>query len=509
MTGERTANSKRNIIFGVLQVMFNQILPFITRTIFIYRLGVEYLGLNSLFTSILGILSLMELGFGSAIVFSMYKPVADGDTDLICAYLEYYKKIYRWIGLTILGIGLLLMPFLKLLIRDPTIPGDLNLHVCYLLYLGNSVISYLLFGYMTAIPTAYQRQDLLSKIGIGTSVLKCVVQSVILLLSINYYIYLIVMPVMTVVQNLATAYVVKKRYPIIECRGTLSQEQRAELNKQVRGLIVNNLTNVSRNSIDSLCISMFIGLTVTGMYSNYLFIMSAVLSCTVVLGHSMTPSVGNSLATESKEKNYADLRIFDFLYMAIVGWATVSMLCLYQPFIGFWAGEGMQLEVPVAVGMSLYFYVLDSGAINWAYVMGAGLWYECRFIMIGESIANIVLNIVLCKYMGVTGIVLATIISVFATNCVFVPKMLFNGFFKNGKLKEYWIDHLLYTTTMLLTAAISWLACENLLPGTGIGVLIRRGLICTFISLAVFWLLWHKSERYGKAVSWIKKMIRA
>ena len=146
----------------------------------------------------------------------------------------------------------------------------------------------------------------------------------------------------------------------------------------------------------------------TGMYSNYLFIMSAVLSCTVVLGRSMTPSVGNSLATESKEKNYADLRLFDFLYMAIVGWATVCMLCLYQPFIGFWAGEGMQLDVLVAIGMSLYFYVLDSGAINWAYVMGAGLWYECRFIMIGESIANIVLNIALCRFMGVTGIVLAT-----------------------------------------------------------------------------------------------------
>ena len=464
MEGEgSTVNSKRNIIYGLIQVVIKQILPFIVRTILIYHFGVEYLGLNSLFISILSVLSLMELGFGSAIVYSMYKPVANGDVSQICAYLTYYRKIYRFVGLAVLGIGLLLMPFLKYLVQDPTLPGNLNIYFCYLIFLGNSVISYLLFGYMTAIPTAYQRQDLLSRIDIGIAVLKCALQSVILLTSNNFYLYLIAGPLITIIHNLTNAYVVRKRYPEITCRGNINSNQRKDLNKKVYGLLVNKLTNVSRNGIDSLCISAFIGLSMTGIYNNYLFIMTGILACTVVIGHSMTPSVGNSIATENREKNYNDLRLFDFLYMAITGWATVCMLCLYQPFIRLWVGESMLLDMPVMIGICLYFYILDSGQIDWVYVMGAGLWYECRFVMIGEAVANIVLNVILCKTMGVVGIILATVISVFATNYVFVPKVVFKEYFKNGKLKEYWKDHAEYTITMLITAGLSWFICERFL----------------------------------------------
>ena len=128
--------------------------------------------------------------------------------------------------------------------------------------------------------------------------------------------------------------------------------------------------------------------------------------------------------------------------------------------------------------------------------------------MIGEAVANVVLNVVLCKVLGVFGIILATIISVFLTNCLFCPQLIFKLYFKNGKLKEYWLDHIYYTLTMILTAGISWLACEKLLPGASIGVLIGRGLVCTAVSIILFWLLWHRSKRYDKAVTWLKKMIK-
>ena len=132
----RTINTKRNILFGFLQIIVSQGLPFIVRTILIYRFGVEYLGLNSLFSSILSVLSLMELGFGTAVVFSLYKPVAENDTEKICAYLAFYRKIYRIIGISILVVGLVLMPFLDKLIRESAVPGDLNLYVCYLIFLS-------------------------------------------------------------------------------------------------------------------------------------------------------------------------------------------------------------------------------------------------------------------------------------------------------------------------------------------------------------------------------------
>jgi Na+-driven multidrug efflux pump len=135
----RIANVRRNIIYGFLQIGVSQVFPFIVRTVLIYRLGVEYLGLNSLFSSILSVLSLMELGFGTAVVYSLYKPVAEGDVSQISAYLKYYRKIYRFVGLAILAVGLLVMPFLNVLVKDLSLPGGLNLYVCYLIFLSNTV----------------------------------------------------------------------------------------------------------------------------------------------------------------------------------------------------------------------------------------------------------------------------------------------------------------------------------------------------------------------------------
>ncbi|SFG27498.1 lipopolysaccharide biosynthesis protein [Oribacterium sp. WCC10] len=512
---ERTANTRRNIVYGFLQVLTSLVLPFIVRTIIIYRFGVDYLGLNSLFTSIISVLSLMELGFGSAVVYSMYKPVAEGDNELVCAYLAYFKIIYRFIGLSIMGVGLLLVPFLSRLIRDPSLPEGLNLYSTYLIFLANSVISYLLFGYVTVIPTAFQRQDVLSRIQTVMTVAKCIIQSAVLLCSKNFYLYFFAMPLVTVIQNLLTAYIVRERYPEIECRGEINEEQKTDLKEKVKGLLINRLTNASRNSIDSMCISAFIGLAMTGMYNNYLFIMTGILSCTVVIMTSMTPSVGNSIVTESKEKNYNDLRQFDFMYMGIVTWATVCMLCLYQPFIITWIGNGMVLRI--AVGMSLYFFVLNSGSINWVYLSAAGLWYETRWCMIGELVGNIVLNVILCKVMGIYGIVLATIVTVSATNLFFYPRVVFTKYFKNGKLKEFWLDHAAYTFAMILTAGLSWILCAIALPigmlrskliGSCLICLIGRLIIATLMFVAVLWVVWHKSERYRIAMVWMKKLVR-
>lgn len=514
--GGRTVNAKRNIIYGLFQVVVSRVLPFITRTILIYRFGVDYLGLNSLFASILSVLSLMELGFGTAVVYSMYKPAAEGDTDQICAWLSYYRRIYRVIGFAVLAAGLLMMPFLRGLVHDPALPGGLNLYVCYLIFLCDTVISYLLYGYMTAIPMAFQRRDILSKVDMGMSLLQCAVKSALLLASSNFYAYLVSIPVLTVVRNLVTARTIRRRYPELECRGDLSADQKHSLNRKVYGLVIEKITAVSRNSIDTLCISALIGLSVTGVYNNYYFIMTGIIAFSTMVLSSMMAGVGNSIAMESREKNYADMRLFDFIYTAIAGWAAVCMLCLYQPFIKTWLGDSMMLGMPVVLGLCAYFYILKSGDIRWVYQEGRGLWYESRFIMIGEAAVNLVLNVLLCRVMGVFGIVLATVISVFITNFAFCPRLLFRVYFRNGKLREYWLDHILYTGTMLIAAGGSWLLCEQVLPlsmadrreiGKCLLCLGGRLLFCTVISTLVFWIIWHKSERYHRATGWLKRMI--
>lgn len=513
----RTFNTKRNIIYGLLQVIISQVLPFITRTFLIYRFGNEYLGLNSLFASVLNVLSLMELGFGTAVVYSMYKPAAEGDIDQICAYLSYYRKIYRVIGLAILAAGLLLMPFLKRLIHDPTLPGGLNLYICFLIFLGDAVIGYLLYGYIAAIPTAFQRRDILSKVDMAMNFLQCAVKVMLLLVSNNFYLYLISIPALTVVRNLVTARTIRKRYPGLECRETLDFVQKRDLYKRVYGLVIKKITAVSRNSIDTLCISAFIGLAVNGMYNNYYFVMTGIIAFSTMILSSMIAGVGNSISIETKEKNYTDMRLFDFIYTAIAGWATTCMLCLYQPFIKTWLGNDMMLNTPVVVGLCTYFYILKSGDILYVYHEGKGLWYESRPIMICEAVVNIVLKIVLCRVLGIFGLVIATVISVFITNYFLCPALLFRLYFQNGKLKEYWTDHILYASTMVLTAGASWFLCDTILPiaminqkyiGNCILYLSGRLIFCTSISILVFWLIWHRSLMYQRAVRWMKKFMK-
>lgn len=513
----RTINVTRNISYGLMQIAVSIVLPFIVRTILIYRFGAGYLGLDSLFTSVLSVLSIAELGFSTAIVYSMYKPAAENNKEKICAYLSYYRKIYRLIGLLILGIGLLLIPILPNLVHDETMPGNINLYFCYLIFLGDSVIDYLMFGYMTAIPIVFQRKDVVSRIVIIASLFKCILQSMLLLTSGSYYLYLLAMPFVTICRNLLTASVVRMKYPWMVCSGELVISEKRNLYKRVYGLFINKLFSVSRNGIDSICISAFIGLALTGIYNNYLMVLMGLNAVCGVIAGSMMPSVGNSIATESPEKNYNDMRNFDFLYMAGSGWLTTCLLCMFQPFMKLWVGENLMLGMPEVIGLCAIFYVMRMGDMRWVYHEGAGLWWECRHIAIAEAIANVILNIVLCRYLGVLGIILATVLSLFFINYLLCPVILFRFYFKNDKIKEYHIDYFQYLLTMIISAWLSWWTCENLIILKGLGNnpiimciinLILAAATTTAISLVVFLIIWHKSNRFNMASNWIRLVLK-
>ena len=172
---ERTKNATRNIIFGVILKAYQIIVPFLMRTAMIYLMGVQYLGLNSLFTSILQVLNLAELGVGSAMIYSMYKPIAEDDNATICALMKLYKTYYRIIGLVIAVIGCALTPFIPKLISGD-VPDNLNIYLLYLLNLGATVLSYWLYAYKNCILQAHQRVDIVSKVSLVTSTIQYALQ---------------------------------------------------------------------------------------------------------------------------------------------------------------------------------------------------------------------------------------------------------------------------------------------------------------------------------------------
>ena len=208
---ERTKNASRNIAFGIILKIYQIILPFVMRTIMIYLMGIEYAGLNNLFSSIFQILNLAELGVGAALTYSMYKPIAEDDTNKICALLKLYKICFEIIGIIILGLGLICVPFLPYLING-SIPDNLNLYVLYLLYLTNTVLSYWLFSYKKSLIYAHQRTDINSKIMIITYTIQYIGQIIILFALKNYYLYLLMSIISQILNNILAVYIVNKIY---------------------------------------------------------------------------------------------------------------------------------------------------------------------------------------------------------------------------------------------------------------------------------------------------------
>lgn len=495
-------NTKRNLVFGIINKIILIILPFIVKSAIRNTLGVEYLGLNSLFSSILQVLSVTEMGFSTAVIYNMYKPISEGDDVTINALLNFYRKVYRGIGLCILVIGLCLIPFLPHLISE-SYPEGANLTHLYLIYLSNSVISYFLFSYLTSLLVAYQREDINSIINLAVQTALQVCQIAILYFTKNYYLFIILLPIFTIINNLWIAFIVKKMYPQYKCEGILPWGQINAIKKLVSGTFIQKACSVTRNSLDSICISTFLGLILTGIYNNYYSIFNGVTSFLAIVGTSLMGGIGNHVVTKTVKENYGELETVDFLYMTLSGWCTVFLLCLTQPFMTMWMGGDMLLPFTVVIEMCLYFYVSHLGDMKLLYTSVNGLWWNHRWRSIVETIMNIGLNIGLGKFFGVYGIVAATIISLLTCNFIWGTIITFKLYFKDIKISNYFKYQGLYFTVNAITCALTYFAVSKLNFSKTITTLIVRFPLCVIIPGFIYFIVYRKYRLTEKAIRYL------
>lgn len=504
----RTKNTVRNIRWGIVQKLVHSLGPFVVRTVLIYVMGAEYAGLNSLFTSILTILSLTELGFSQAIVYSMYKPIADNDKEKICALLNVYKKAYHIIGIIILAVGCAIIPLIPYLISGD-VPAELNLYILYIIYLLNTVISYFLFAYKTSLLSAYQREDVLSKNQLFVDLIYYIAECIVIVISRNYYLYSILLPLMTVIVNFANSYSVDKLFPGYLPHGTISKSEKEDLKKNLIGLSIWKIGGATRNTFDSIIVSMYLGLTVVAIYNNYYYVMNAVIILIGVASTAITAGVGNKIATHSVDENYEDFNAIQLLYMWIAGWCTVCMLCMYQPFMKLWMGDSMLLSTLDMILFCLYFFDMKQGDIQSVYYQAAGLWWEGKTRSVVEAIMNIVLNFTLGYFFGVTGIILATIISLTICAYIYGSTFIFKLYFHKG-LKRFYITNLYYLVVTLAAGLLSFLLCDLIPCSAGkislIVNLILRLCICTIIPNLMFLLAYRKLKGFDRAMDIVKHM---
>lgn len=505
----RTKNASRNIVWGILNNIVGFGLPFISRTVMIYTLGIEYVGLGSLFSSILQVLSFADLGIGGAIVFSMYQPIAEGDDAKVSALLNLYRKTYKIIGLVILIVGLAIMPFLDYLVAGD-IPEGINLHILFLVYLVNNLIGYFLFAYKQSLFTASQRADVISKISMFLNMFTSILQIAILLTIKNYYAYVVVIPMITLLNNIIIGILADKAFPQYKCKGEVETKERKSIEKKVGGMVFQKIGSIVLSSSDTIVISAFLGLTTLALYQNYYYIVMALFAFLMVFMQSIIAGVGNSVVSESIEKNYKDFKTFNFIYAWIVSWWSICLMCLFQPFMKLWVGEENMLGDGMVLLFAAYFFGHKWCDMLYVYQEACGIWWETKFVPLVAALVNLVVNIALVLVIGLPGILISTIISIIFVYNVGYARVLFKTYFKSveGGLKKYWIRQIFYLVTMIIGAIITIMICNCFRFESSVLQLIVNGFICIVVPNIFIYVVWNRCEEFVRAKDIMHNVIK-
>lgn len=432
---QKSKNVKRNVIYGIVNKIVLVVGPFCIKTAIVYKMGEEYVGVTSVFSSILQMLNLTELGFSSAIIFCLYEPIAKEQLERVGSLLYYLKKIYCMIGVIVFGVGCLMLPFLNYFVsKNEAI--DINYYLLYVLYLLNSVAGYFGGSYRECLLRAIQRVDIISNIRSLCSIIGYVLQFVCIVVLENYYLYALCFVLQTVIENICIYKKSEKIYHVIRPKTDISPEDRRKLYKQVKGIALSRICKTSRNGLDSIFISFYFGLVLAAQYSFYYYIYASCLAIVSIMFRSVEAAIGNEVINKSKTENFNRMKLYSDITSYMFGIVAVCMLFLYQDVIELWVGANNKLSSNVALVFALYFYISSIGVVNSIYIDCCGLWDKCKVKSIVETVMNVVLDAILGKIMGVTGIVLATIITMvygfFAGGVV-----LFREYLGKNRIEEY------------------------------------------------------------------------
>ena len=503
---ERTRNASRNIVFGIILKAYQIFAPFLMRTAMIYFMGVQYLGLNGLFTSILQVLNLTELGVGSAMVYSMYKPIADDDTKTICALMRLYRLYYRIIGLAVAVIGVVLTPFIPYLVKSD-LPVGLNIYILYLLNLSATVLSYWLFAYKNALFQAHQRIDIPNKITLVTNTFQYGLQLIIIIIIKDYYLYVLVTLLTQALTNIVTAMAATKKYPEYHPKGKLENQIVNGINQRIRDLFTSKLGSVIVNSADTVVISTFLGLTMLAVYQNYYFILTSIIGIITIIFQSCTAGIGNSVIVETKEKNFNDLKKFTFLIAWIAGFCTCCLLCLYQPFMEIWVGKDLMLGFSAVICFCIYYFVNEINQLLNTYKDAAGIWHEDRFRPLVTAIVNVGMNLLTVQFWGIYGVLLSTVLSMLFVGMPWLLYNLFTVLFNREQFSIYFKKLIKYIMVVVFSCVSCYFVCQ-LFTFNKWTTMIIRAVICCILPNIIYFIIYRRTVEFQQSIQLIDNITK-
>lgn len=476
----RSQNVLLNVSFGYIAQIGIILLSFFGRRIFLQFLSVDYLGINGLYSNILTVLSLAELGLDSAVVYSLYKPVAEKNVPLIASLLRYFRKIYIGLALAIFGVGLLLIPFLPYIVTSDLSVIDLSLY--YLLFLVNTTTSYFV-AHKVALLSACQEQRVQKTVALIVSFLQQIMHIVVLVLWKSYYAYIATTVLGTLVNCLILGGLCARRHTeVFEKRETVVFDKKPIRNR-IFSTLLYKLGVVLINNTDNILISVLVSTAAVGLYSNYVMVITAVQGFIAIVTTSLISSVGNLAATGSKQRQHEVFNLLLFFYHFIAMLGGIGFFLLFNDLIVLWLGGAYVFDVKIVAIIAFNFYLTNAVSPVWMYREANGLFRKVRYLMLITAMANIVFSVLLGYYFGLFGILAATALSRIVTTIWYEPPLLFSGVF-GISVRNYWRKQAKYFCITCVALLLSYFAVR-FIP-VGVGFFILKGIIVVAIVAILF-----------------------
>lgn len=490
----RIQKSIHNILFALSNNIVGSILGFISRTIFIYTLGANYLGISGLLQNIFGLLAISELGISTAIGFSLYKPIANNDINLISTLMSVYKKAYRFIGIIVLVLGIILFNYLDFFVDPQQQPNDIA--YIYFMYLLNIVVGYF-FSYKTTLIASDQNSYKLVPLQIKFTTITTILQIIYLLIFKDYLGYLTLQICSSIFLNFIQNRFITKQYSHINfnSKQKLPKDELKIIKRNIFGLMVAKIGDFCVNSTDNLIISKYIDLTSVAIYSNYILLRNLVNGYIGILFGSITSSFGNLVAKESNEKCLEIFNNLFFISFLLYSFEAVCFICLFNPFIKLWLGEQYLFSMPIVTLIVLNNYLTGLRIPIITIKNAAGIHIEDVWVPFGFAIINLFVSIMLATRFGVFGVILGSIISSLLTADWYRPVIIFKKIFKISPM-YYFKSYFKYIFLGVIYMAGTYGICQFISSSNVLVNFIVRGLICLIVPNVFNFLLFYKSKEF-------------
>lgn len=491
----RSENVIKNSIWTTINTVITILIGFVSRTVFIYILNSEYLGIDGLFSNILSLLSLSELGFGSAVTFNLYKPLREKDDKRIAAIMNFYKWVYRIVALFILVVGLCLVPFLQYIIKDTTF--DMSyIRLIYVLFLVKTAITYL-YSYNYTLATADQRGYIIGHINMANNIITPIVKISVLAISRSFVAYIIVEIALTLVFNMIKTVYVKKQYPVLgDTKSALEKSETKKILKDVQNIFLGKVSTTVLTSTDNLIISSFVNVISVGFMTNYNTLINYITTFISGSLYSAQASIGNAIASEGREYVYKILRKLTLITLFVASFATTALFCLSSDFILIVWSKNEDMTLPVftvfIVMLNAFFQFIKTPL--WMTLTSAGLFEKDKYISFIGMTLNIIISLILVQYFGLVGVILGTIISQFI-QLLLKAKLLFNEYFFMG-CSRYLLLILQCFVLFIIEEMFTFFICVNIPVSNVYLLFLCKMLVCLVAPNLINYAIFHKTEEY-------------